>query len=159
MFPARVGHKSLMKIKQRKNYIHLAVTIVSVFSTPETFQGWFCLRQLFLSSIASARAFSGLSHVLPVFFPLFHSLPFLYFPPLSLFLFLFFSFFLFLPTLLFIFLLFHLSPFFYVVLFFDFFPLYSSFVSLLYLCKNCINRCRVCHCSILQYRVRCNERV
>lgn len=61
LLPARVGHKSLMKIKQRKNYIHLAVTIVPVFSTPETFQGRFCLRQPFLSSTASARASSGLS--------------------------------------------------------------------------------------------------
>jgi len=61
LLPVRVGHKSLMKIKQRKNYIHLAVTIVSVFSTPETFQGRFCLRQPFLSSTASARASSGIS--------------------------------------------------------------------------------------------------
>lgn len=61
LLPVRVGHKSLMKIKQRKNYIHLAVTIVPVFSTPETFQGRFCLRQPFLSSTASARASSGLS--------------------------------------------------------------------------------------------------
>lgn len=58
LLPARrVGHKSLMKIKQRKNYIHLAVTIVPVFSTPETFQGRFCLRQPFLSSTASAGGF------------------------------------------------------------------------------------------------------
>jgi len=46
-----------MKIKQRKNYIHLAVTIVPVLSTPETFQGQFCLRQPFLSSTASAGGF------------------------------------------------------------------------------------------------------
>lgn len=59
LLPVRVGHKSLMKIKQRKNYIHLAVTIVPVFSTPETFQGRFCLRQPFLSSTASARASNG----------------------------------------------------------------------------------------------------
>lgn len=61
LLPVRVGHKSLMKIKQRKNYIHLAVTIVPVFSTPETFQGRFCLRQPFLSSTASAKTSSGLS--------------------------------------------------------------------------------------------------
>lgn len=67
LLPACVGHKSLMKIKQRKNYIHLAVTIVPVFSTPETFQGRFCLRQPFLFSTASARASNGLSGPL-VFF-------------------------------------------------------------------------------------------
>lgn len=33
-----VGHRSLMKIKQRKNYIHLVVTNVPLFSTLETLQ-------------------------------------------------------------------------------------------------------------------------
>lgn len=84
LLPVRVGHKSLMKIKQRKNYIHLAVTIVPVFSTPETFQGWFCLRQPFLSSTASAKTSSGLSGPPCSFSGLSRSLSFsLYVPSLS----------------------------------------------------------------------------
>lgn len=128
LLPVRVGHKSLMKIKQRKNYIHLAVTIVPVFSTPETFQGRFCLRQPFLSSTASARASSGLSGPPCSFSGLF---------ALSLFLSLCTS--SFLP--------------------YSFFTPRPSFVNLLYLCENGINRSRVCRCSILQYRVRCNGEV
>lgn len=127
LLPACVGHKSLMKIKQRKNYIHLAVTIVPVFSTPETFQGRFCLRQPFLFSTASARASNGLSG-----------------PPCS-------------SSGLFVFLipLFPISP----PLLFGLLSSRPPSVNLLYLCENGINRSRVCRCSILQYRVRCNGKV